>query len=117
MATCKEVNFERRLLAKCKEVKFEKIGQKIDRWVMAHRSERRLTDCLPFLILGSRIERDEGTDKPILIITTENKSQFPIPGISGTLRIGRDDNADKKFERSVISVANLISSTIITAKK
>jgi hypothetical protein len=65
---------------------------------------------------ASRIERDESTDKPILILVTENKSQFPIPGLSGSLRIGNDDNKEKKFKCSTASLATIISKTYTMTK-
>ncbi|KAG0294079.1 hypothetical protein BGZ96_001834 [Linnemannia gamsii] len=63
------------------------------------------------LSISSRIEHDDSTDNPILILVTENKSQFPIPGLSGSLRIGNDDNKDKKFKCSTTSLATVISKT------
>ncbi|KAG0288977.1 hypothetical protein BGZ97_006603 [Linnemannia gamsii] len=68
------------------------------------------------LSISSRIERDESTDKPILILVTENKSQFPIPGLSGSLRIGNDDNKEKKFKCSTASLATIISKTYTMTK-
>ncbi|GJJ71256.1 hypothetical protein EMPS_03606 [Entomortierella parvispora] len=69
------------------------------------------------LSVCSRIERDGRSEKPLLIITTENKSQFPIPNVSGTLRMGRIDEEDNTFTQSFDSNANLKSSTLIPAKK
>ncbi|KAF8927523.1 hypothetical protein BGZ58_010338 [Dissophora ornata] len=65
----------------------------------------------------STIERDEKTGKPLLVLITENKSQFPIPGISGTIRIGNDSNEQRKFENSVGSYATLLFSTAVQTKK
>ncbi|KAF9091069.1 hypothetical protein BGX23_005505 [Mortierella sp. AD031] len=69
------------------------------------------------LSISSRIERDDSTDKPLLILITENKSQFPIPGLSGTLRIGNDDNKEKRFKRSTASLATVISKTYTMNKR
>ncbi|KAF8961348.1 hypothetical protein BGZ46_001363 [Entomortierella lignicola] len=69
------------------------------------------------LTISSRIERNEKTDKPLLILTTENKSHFPIPSVSGTIRIGRDNSENRKFEWSPDSNVKLLSSSIVTIKK
>jgi len=69
------------------------------------------------LLLGSRIERDEKLGKPVLTLTTENKSQFPIPGVTGTLRIGRIDDENNTFIQCFDSTAIMKSSTLITIKK
>ncbi|KAI8601168.1 hypothetical protein EDD21DRAFT_375164 [Dissophora ornata] len=69
------------------------------------------------LSIRSTIERDEKTGKPLLVLITENKSQFPIPGISGTIRIGNDSNEQRKFENSVGSYATLLFSTAVQTKK
>ncbi|KAF9351592.1 glycerol ethanol, ferric requiring protein [Mortierella sp. AD094] len=69
------------------------------------------------LTISSRIERNDRTDKPLLILTTENKSHFPIPGVSGIIRIGMDNNEDRKFESSAGSSATLLSSSVVTIKK
>lgn len=68
-------------------------------------------------LLASRVERDDRTDKPILVLITENKSQFPIPGLSGSLRIGNDDNKEKRFKRSTASLTTIISKTYTTTKR
>ncbi|KAF9200740.1 hypothetical protein BGZ49_009016 [Haplosporangium sp. Z 27] len=65
----------------------------------------------------SEIERNEKTDKPLLILTTENKSHFPIPSVSGTIKIGKDNNTNRKFECSPDSNVTLLSSSIVTIKK
>ncbi|KAH7046288.1 hypothetical protein BKA57DRAFT_72761 [Linnemannia elongata] len=69
------------------------------------------------LSISSRIERDDSTDKPILVLITENKSQFPIPGLSGSLRIGNDDNKERKFKRSTASLTTVISKTYTMTKR
>ncbi|KAG0015172.1 glycerol ethanol, ferric requiring protein [Entomortierella chlamydospora] len=69
------------------------------------------------LTISSRIERNDRTDKPLLILTTENKSHFPIPGVSGIIRIGMDNNEERKFESSAGSSATLLSSSMVTIKK
>ncbi|KAF9964303.1 hypothetical protein BGZ70_006656 [Mortierella alpina] len=62
------------------------------------------------------IERDADTQQPILILTTENTGKLPIPGIAGVLRIGSDDNAERKFKRSTASIATLLSSSMVGTK-
>jgi hypothetical protein len=69
------------------------------------------------VLTGSRIDRDNGSDQPLLTLTTENTSQFPIPGVAGQLRIGKDDNNDSKFVDSPGSQATLLSSTVTANKK
>ncbi|KAF8947268.1 hypothetical protein BGZ47_009762 [Haplosporangium gracile] len=69
------------------------------------------------LSISSRIERNGNTDKPILVLVTENKSQFPIPGLSGSLRIGNDDNKERMFKRSTASFTTVISKTYTMAKR
>ncbi|KAF9169952.1 hypothetical protein BGX20_009620 [Mortierella sp. AD010] len=69
------------------------------------------------LTISSRIERNDRTDKPLLILTTENKSHFPIPGVSGIIRIGMDNNEKRKFESSAGSSATLLSSSMVTIKR
>ncbi|KAI7826043.1 hypothetical protein BC939DRAFT_502000 [Gamsiella multidivaricata] len=67
--------------------------------------------------LSSSVERDDRTDKPLLVLTTENKSQFPIPAITGKIRIGKDNNEERKFEVSHNSRAILLSSNMSTIKR
>ncbi|KAG0374740.1 hypothetical protein BGX24_010013 [Mortierella sp. AD032] len=69
------------------------------------------------LNICSRIERDDSTDKPILTLVTENKSQFPLLGISGTLRIGNDDNPERKFNPSTAALATVVSKTYTMTKR
>ncbi|KAF9582782.1 hypothetical protein BGW38_010762, partial [Lunasporangiospora selenospora] len=69
------------------------------------------------LNICSRIERDERSDKPLLVITTENKSQLPIPHIVGLLKIGRDDNQERTFETSEQSKWTLVSSAQTISKR
>ncbi|KAF9125435.1 hypothetical protein BGX30_000461 [Mortierella sp. GBA39] len=69
------------------------------------------------LSISSRLERVDSTDKPILVLITENKSQFPIPGLSGSLRIGNDDNKERKFKRSTASLTTVISKTYTMTKR
>ncbi|KAG0214039.1 hypothetical protein BGX28_002905 [Mortierella sp. GBA30] len=68
------------------------------------------------LVICSRIERDPETQKPLLILTTENTGKIPIPGLSGTVRIGNDDNAERNFKRSTASRATLFSCNVVTPK-
>lgn len=67
--------------------------------------------------LGSRIERDGETQKPMLILTTENTGKLPIPGIAGVLRIGSDDNPERKFKRSSTSDATLLASRVVVTNE
>ncbi|KAF9132146.1 hypothetical protein BGW39_000722 [Mortierella sp. 14UC] len=69
------------------------------------------------LNICSRIERDDSSDKPILTLVTENKSQFPLPGLSGTLRIGNDDNPERKFTLSTAALATVVSKTYTVIKR
>ncbi|KAI1314487.1 hypothetical protein EDD11_002104 [Mortierella claussenii] len=67
--------------------------------------------------VSSRIEHDESTDMPLLVLTVENKSQFPIPGVTGTIRIGNDDNVERIFVPAADTHAKVLSSIITTTKK
>ncbi|KAF9904162.1 hypothetical protein BX616_001383 [Lobosporangium transversale] len=69
------------------------------------------------LTITSRIERSDDTDKPLLILTTANNSQIPIPAVTGVLTIGKDNYEENKFERSVGSHATLCSSVITSIKR
>ncbi|KAG0242258.1 hypothetical protein BGX31_000420 [Mortierella sp. GBA43] len=69
------------------------------------------------LMICSRIERDNVTGQPLFTLTTENTSQFPIPNITGRLRMGKDDNDEGAFEDSPGCHATLLSSTAIVNKK
>jgi hypothetical protein len=53
----------------------------------------------------------------MLTIITENKCHFPIPNITGTLRIGKGDD-DGTVELNFDDCrASLISSTLVSTKK
>ncbi|KAF9909354.1 hypothetical protein EC991_008739 [Linnemannia zychae] len=69
------------------------------------------------LNISSRIESGDSSDKPILILVTENKSQFPLPGLAGTLRIGNDDNPERKFILSTAALATVVSKTYTMTKR
>ncbi|KAG0032127.1 hypothetical protein BGZ81_011616 [Podila clonocystis] len=66
------------------------------------------------LSISTRVERRSISERPLIIVVTENKSRFPLPGLTGTLWIGRDDNEAKTFEAVQDSRALLVSGTTTT---
>ncbi|KAG0343585.1 hypothetical protein BG004_005193, partial [Podila humilis] len=66
------------------------------------------------LNISTRIERRKLSDRPLIVVTTENKSRFPLPGLTGTLLIGRDDNETRTFEAAADPCAYLVSSSSIS---
>ncbi|KAG0027909.1 hypothetical protein BGZ82_008709 [Podila clonocystis] len=66
------------------------------------------------LSISTRVERRSISERPLIIVVTENKSRFPLPGLTGTLWIGRDDNEAKMFEAVQDSRAFLVSGTTTT---
>ncbi|KAF9330745.1 glycerol ethanol, ferric requiring protein [Podila minutissima] len=69
------------------------------------------------LSISTRVERRSISERPLIIVVTENKSRFSLPGLTGILRIGRDDNEAKTFEAVQDSRAFLVSGTTTTTLK
>ncbi|KAF9319806.1 hypothetical protein BG003_008100 [Podila horticola] len=69
------------------------------------------------LSISTRVERRSISERPLIIVVTENKSRFPLPGLTGTLWIGRDDNEAKTFKAVQDSRAFLVSGTTTTTLK
>ncbi|KAG0083115.1 hypothetical protein BGZ93_005026 [Podila epicladia] len=69
------------------------------------------------LSISTRVERRSISERPLIIVVTENKSRFPLPGLTGTLWIGRDDNEAKTFEAVQDSRAFLVSGITTTTSK